>query len=78
MDLLMTKREAASFLRVSVRTVERWVCERKVPFVRLPGRGGIRFRQKALLRWVENRGVRPVQSEKRVLPHRPSGKEAEQ
>ncbi len=55
--------EAARLLDVSERTLERWVRERRIPFVRLPQRGrrcGVRFVAAQLLRWLDQQTVRPV------------------
>lgn len=59
---LMTRREAAAVLKISVRTLERWVAQRRITFVRYPrgvsGRGEIRFRRRELLQWLERKTVK--------------------
>jgi len=55
--------ETALILRVSERTLERWVRERRIPFVRLPRRGarsGIRFVRAQVVKWLEQQTVRPA------------------
>ncbi|MBV9503386.1 MAG: helix-turn-helix domain-containing protein [Acidobacteriia bacterium] len=54
--------QAAIFLGVSQRSLQRYVQEGRVPYVRLPQRGawaGIRFVRSDLLRWLEQRTVKP-------------------
>ncbi len=58
----MGYREAAAFLGVSERSVERYVREGLIPYVRLPKRGawsGVRFLRSELLRWLERQTVKP-------------------
>src|SRR5581483_9262484 len=60
---LMTYGDAATFLGISERTLERYVSERRVPFIQLPRRGrwsGIRFLRSQLLHWLEQRTVKPT------------------
>jgi excisionase family DNA binding protein len=51
---LVDKKIVAADLRVGTRTVERWVAERKIPFIRL-GHRMLRFRlddvRRAIARW---------------------------
>ena len=47
---LMTVEEAASYLRLAPWTLRHWVCQKKIPFVRL-GRT-VRFRRKDMERFV--------------------------
>jgi len=54
--------EAARFLSISERTLQRWVRERRIPFVQLPQRGscsGVRFVRSQLVKWLEQQTVRP-------------------
>jgi excisionase family DNA binding protein len=55
--------ETARLLRVSERTLERWVRERRIPFVQFPKRGaraGVRFVRTHVLKWLEQQTVRPT------------------
>ena len=47
---LMTVEEAASYLRLAPWTLRHWVCQKKIPYVRL-GRT-IRFRRRDMERFV--------------------------
>ncbi len=61
--------EAAEFLNISIRTLERYVREGLVPYIPLPKRGawaGVRFLRPQLVQWLERRTVRP--SQKRETP----------
>jgi hypothetical protein len=58
--------DAAAFLGVSPRTLERYVREGRVPYVPLPKRGswgGVRFLRHQLLQWLERRSVKPSRHE---------------
>ena len=57
--------EAAEFLGLSPRTLERYVREGRIPYVPLPKRGswsGVRFLRPQLLQWLEGRTVRPART----------------
>jgi excisionase family DNA binding protein len=57
--------EAAEFLALSPRTLERYVREGRIPYVPLPKRGswgGVRFLRHQLLQWLEGRTVKPARS----------------
>lgn len=49
-SVLMTVDEAAAYLRLAPWTLRHWVCQRKIPYVRL-GRS-VRFRRKDMERFV--------------------------
>lgn len=54
--------EAAEFLGISPRTLERYVHEGLIPYIPLPkrgSRGAVRFLRVQLLEWLESRAVRP-------------------
>lgn len=54
--------EAAEFLKVSIRTLERYVREGSIPYIPLPKRGswsGVRFLRPQLVQWLERRTVKP-------------------
>ena len=64
-DELITKEELAELLQVSKRTVERWVEESRVPFIRLPKRGSksnVRFLKSNVLQWLRKSENKPAQS----------------
>jgi excisionase family DNA binding protein len=55
--------EAAEFLKVSIRTLERYVREGTIPYIPLPKRGtwwGVRFLRPQLVQWLERRTVKPT------------------
>jgi len=56
MTKILNKKEAAELLKVSSKTIGRWVTARHIPFVKLPGRS-IRFEEGALAKWIETRRV---------------------
>ena len=59
---VMTIQEAARFLCISIRTLERYVREAAIPFAPLPkrgARGSVRFLRSQLIRWLQHRTVKP-------------------
>jgi excisionase family DNA binding protein len=55
-DDMLSKRELAEALNVSVRTIERWhALGTGPPAIRLPG-GQLRWRWSAVQAWLEHRG----------------------
>ena len=56
---LLTARELADVLGLSVETILRWVRQGKLPAIRLPG-GAIRFREDEVEGWLQS-GRRPVE-----------------
>jgi Helix-turn-helix domain len=62
-DIVMSYADTARFLRISERTLERYVRESRIPYVAYPRRGGtrtvVRFLRPQLLKWLEQRTVRP-------------------
>ena len=59
---ILDKKQVADLLRVSERTVERWVAEGRIPYIPLPKRGAwaeIRFMKSNILKWLIRKEVRP-------------------
>ena len=54
---LLTRRQAANLLGISVRTIDRYVTQRLVQFIKYPS-GVIRFKRSDLLKWIEKMTVR--------------------
>jgi predicted site-specific integrase-resolvase len=55
--------ETAAFLKISIRTLERYVREGTIPYIPLPKRGtwsGVRFLRPQLVQWLERRTVKPT------------------
>jgi excisionase family DNA binding protein len=67
--LVMNSPEAAQFLGISTRTLERYVRESRIPYVPFPRRGGsrtvVRFLRSQLIQWLEQRTVRPARAARR-------------
>jgi excisionase family DNA binding protein len=65
-DVVLNYREAARFLGISDRTLERYVRESRIPHVRFPQRGErrtvVRFLRSHLLQWLKQRTVRTARS----------------
>jgi excisionase family DNA binding protein len=64
-DVLINSKDAAALLGVSPRTLERYVAEAQIPYIRLPQRGErapIRFSRLQLRKWLEQHTVKPLQT----------------
>jgi excisionase family DNA binding protein len=65
-EVVLNYREAARFLGISERTLERYVRESRIPHVRFPQRGErrtvVRFLRSQLLQWLRQRTVRMARS----------------
>ena len=57
---LLDKAGAAALLNVSVRTVEAWIAQRRIPFVKLGAgpRAAVRFRARALHEWIVSQEIK--------------------
>lgn len=54
---LLDRKQAAALLTLSVRTLDRYVTQRLVPYVKFPG-GAVRFKKADLLKWIEKKTVK--------------------
>ena len=64
-DEIITKEELAELLQVTTRTVERWVEESRITFIRLPKRGSksnVRFLKSNVLQWLRKSENKPARS----------------
>ena len=52
---LLTCEEAAKYLRMTVRTLRRYIAREAIPYIRLPS-GTIRFRRSDLDKWLKKWG----------------------
>jgi excisionase family DNA binding protein len=55
-DEILTKREAANVLRISVRTADEWMRKGILPFVKMPT-GAVRFRRSHMLGLMDRYAV---------------------
>jgi excisionase family DNA binding protein len=58
MDKLLNKKEVASLLGVSVKAIDKWVGEQRIPFLRL-SRKCIRFRPSEIQSYLNKLKVKP-------------------
>jgi excisionase family DNA binding protein len=59
---ILNKKQLAAMLHISERTIERWITEARIPYVRLPRRGAwseIRFLRSNILTWLTKHEVKP-------------------
>ncbi len=59
LERLMTPRQVAQSLQVSVCTVGRWSRQGRLKFFRVGGRGDMRYRVEDVLRFIEDSTVQP-------------------
>ncbi len=62
-DEVLTKEQLAELLQVSKRTVERWITESSIPFIRLHERGSktsVRFLKTNVMQWLRKKEKRPL------------------
>ena len=57
-DSLLTYIEMAAYLKVSVRTVHRWVALRRIPYKQI-GEWSVRFDKSEVVRWLQKRSIHP-------------------
>jgi excisionase family DNA binding protein len=55
-DEILTKKEAAKYLRMSVSTLDRLMRNRSIPYSKINGK--VLFQKKDLIKWLESKKVR--------------------
>jgi predicted DNA-binding transcriptional regulator AlpA len=58
MEKLMDKTDVARAFRVTVKGVDKWVSERKIPYIKISAKC-VRFRPSAIQAYLNSRTVRP-------------------
>ena len=61
MEKLLDVNEASKFLELSPKTIYAYVCQKKIPYVKI--RSSVRFRPSDLEAWVEKHYVQPISEE---------------
>jgi len=56
MNKLLTKRETAALLRISINTLNLWVSRKKIPYLKLgkSKNSPVRFSERELSDWLKN------------------------
>jgi excisionase family DNA binding protein len=57
------KRELAQYLNLSIYTIDAWVSQKRIPFVRIGGRK-VMFDKKEIEKWIDQQRVEPTPVEK--------------
>jgi excisionase family DNA binding protein len=57
MTELISVQQLAEKINFAPRTIYRWVSDRRIPFVKMPG-NDIRFDKQKIESWIENRTVK--------------------
>lgn len=58
MEKLMKKKDVAEAFGVTIKAVDKWVCQRKIPFIKISGKC-VRFRPAVIQHYLEKRTVNP-------------------
>jgi len=75
LEVMLTTRQVADFLQVSICTIRRWSDEGKLKFYRVGSRGDRRYRREDVLHFLENPPTtcgRKTDAKDREVPIRPS------
>jgi predicted DNA-binding transcriptional regulator AlpA len=68
MEKLMDKRAVALAFGVTVKAVDKWVCEKKIPYIKISAKC-VRFRASAIQGYLNTRTVKPeVRTSFRTTP----------
>lgn len=57
MERLLNKKEVAQAFGVTVKAVDKWVCSRQIPFIKLSGKC-VRFRPATIRSYLDKRTVK--------------------
>lgn len=55
-DDILTKKEVAKYLKISIATINRLMKEKKIPYSKINGR--VLFLKKRLIQWIESKKVK--------------------
>jgi hypothetical protein len=55
--LVFNKKEAADYLRVSLKVIDKWVTGDQMPYAKLPNQRGVVFRRKDLDKWIMDKTI---------------------
>lgn len=61
MNKLLSIKEASDFLGLRVPTIYKYVCSKKIPYVKLGSR--VLFDPEKLINWIENKSVEPIKGD---------------
>jgi excisionase family DNA binding protein len=59
------KRELAQYLNLSIYTIDAWVSQKRIPFVRIGGRK-VMFDKKEIEKWIDEQRVEPISMQKNL------------
>lgn len=58
MEKLLNKSEVARVFGVTVKAIDKWVCEKKIPYIKISGKC-VRFRSAAIQGYLNSRTIKP-------------------
>jgi excisionase family DNA binding protein len=69
MDKLLAKKEIAEVLGVTVKTIDKWVSEKRIPFVRITGKC-VRFIPEDVRAYFQGQTIQPDPPQRKKKPAR--------
>ena len=58
MEKLMKKKDVADAFGVTIKAVDKWVCAKKIPYIKISGKC-VRFRPVAIQGYLDRRTIKP-------------------
>ena len=59
----MDKKELAQYVKLSIYTIDKYVCEQRVPFIKIPGSSEVRFSKPDIDEWMMSGRVATVREQ---------------
>ena len=63
MDELLTKQQLAEWLGIRVSTLNTWMAQRRIPYIKLAGGNLVRFKPSDIESWLGEYEVKPLHRE---------------
>ena len=70
MERILTAKEVAKMLQLSIKTVYRMALERRIPCIRISERGTVRFDETDIQGWIDSRKRKPSDASQNEEPDR--------
>ena len=59
-ERLLTKQQVAAWLGIRVSTLNTWIAQRRIPYIKLAGGNLVRFKASQIETWLAESEVRPM------------------
>jgi len=63
MDKLLTKQELVDWLGIRLSTLNAWIAQRRIPYIKLAGGNLVRFKQSQISIWLNESEIEPLHQE---------------